>query len=305
MPPGVKRSLVEGFRVAGRSWGGIGLFVLAWLVVGLIVVAGLALSRPPATLLEAPPAAVAPVAPAAEEAAAAPETAAAPVLAQTEQQQQLNAWLGRAWPVLLFGFVLLIAAGLLIQGGQVGYVTQQVRAGRATWADMSGAATRSFGSLLGAGCLSFAAVGVGVGVAALLIAALQALSGVVVAVVGIVLVLAMVAGVVWLSLRLALWPIAIVAERLGPVAGLKASWRLSRGRWWTLLGITATFLVISLGIAIISALAEGLSNVIGGGVALAMQLLNALVTGAANLFLSFATMGALVRFHEDAKGTTS
>jgi hypothetical protein len=294
--------LVAGFDLARRSWGGIGLFVLAWALVGTVVVLSIALTQPPAGLLEAPAAPAATVAPAEGAVPSeAAETLAATPASETAQEREQREWLGKAWPMLLLCVVILIVAGLLIQGGQIGYIIQRLRTGQVTWANIARHATSAFGALLGAAFLSMALVAGAVVVVVLAVAALSAVAPAAVGVVGVLVAVTLIPVGVWLSIRLALWPLAIVADQQGPVTGLKISWRMARGRWWTLAGIAAAMLAVSIGAALLLALLEGAGNLAGGAVALVIQVLTGLTGFVANVFISFATMGALARFYEDAK----
>jgi len=52
MEPGIGRSIREGFRVANRSWAGIGFFIGCWFLVTMIAVVLLSLTRPPQALFQ-------------------------------------------------------------------------------------------------------------------------------------------------------------------------------------------------------------------------------------------------------------
>lgn len=52
MEPGIGRSIREGFRVANRSWAGIGFFLGCWFLVTMIAVVLLSLTRPPQELFQ-------------------------------------------------------------------------------------------------------------------------------------------------------------------------------------------------------------------------------------------------------------
>ena len=54
MEPRIGHVIKEGFRTASRSWAGIGLFVAGWGLLLLLVGVGLAVTHPPAELLQGP-----------------------------------------------------------------------------------------------------------------------------------------------------------------------------------------------------------------------------------------------------------
>lgn len=53
----------------------------------------------------------------------------------------------------------------------------------------------------------------------------------------VVLVPAFFVAAIWISIRLLLAPCAIAIEQAGPIQAIRRSWRLSKGRFWRLLGI--------------------------------------------------------------------
>ena len=67
--------------------------------------------------------------------------------------------------------------------------------------------------------------------------ALGGLSGVVIAIVGLI-VLAMVLALIYLSIRVMLAPYAIADTNANPIEALKRSWHLSAGRFWPLFGLS-------------------------------------------------------------------
>lgn len=130
-------------------------------------------------------------------------------------------------------------ASILLSGMLIVVVAEAVLGHRATIAEAWQRIRPRIWALLGATCLlvlavlAAAALLVGLGIlvylgggeaATIIYALFAALAFLVVA--------------VWVSTRLSLAPAAITLEGLGPVAGLKRSWTLTRGQFWRILGIT-------------------------------------------------------------------
>jgi len=273
------------------------------------------LSRPPQ------PAALQPAATTQDEQAQAPATATQPAADTEDPQvraereaaehwmQTATEWLGRAWPVLLLAFALLIAASTWLMGAQIGYLAKIVQEGTARLAEFWQAGTRAFGALLVAWLLTLGAVIVLGLVVVLLIALLALIAGAAPAWVGIILSvvigLGAVVAFIWLAIRLVFWYPAIVVARVGPLAGLKASFRASRGRWWKLCGLVALLGIIVYGVALLFALLEGVSALIGGGAGRALGVVISLLGAVANLYLGFVGMAAILRFYLDVTSSAS
>jgi hypothetical protein len=109
----------------------------------------------------------------------------------------------------------------------------------------------------------------------------------------------------WLAVRLVFWYPAIVTTGVGPVAGLKASFRASRGRWWSLGGLIALLGVIFFGISLLLGVIEGLANTAGGGAAGGLGLAINLFGAAVNFYLGFVSMAAVLRFYADVTSSVS
>jgi len=309
MAPAIKRSIGQGFRTANRSWLGIGFLIGCWIVAWLIAVGLVVLTRIPRELLNPPQ-------PAAQTETGLADDAASPAGGETQAEQEAAdqwvqtalEWLGRAWPVLLLALLLMMALGLWLQGGQIGYVAQHVRSGTSSLADFIGAGTKAFVPLLGAWGVSLAA-----GIALTIVAALgiwvmsllAEAAGWLATILGILMGVAAVAGLIWLGVKLVFWYIAVVVDGNGPIEGLKTSFRLTRGYWLKLLGLGALLGLISLGLQLGVGLIEGLGNLIGGLFATALSVLGNVLGALVNLFLGFVGIAAFVRFYEDIKAGAS
>lgn len=226
---------------------------------------------------------------------------------QTERNRVIGEWLSRVWPLLLLFGVVLVAAGTWLSGGQLGYVIKRVTTQQADVSEFWITGTRAFGALLGASAMAWVGF-VGLGLAILAIGFLFALLSKAVPTVGLVILglllgLAAVVGLVWILVKLSFWFVAIVAERLGPLAGFKASLRITRGRWWPLFGLWVLVLVISFAARLPFGLLNWIGGLIGGGAALICSILATILGALANLYVGFATLGTFVRFYEDVKST--
>ena len=113
--------------------------------------------------------------------------------------------------------------------------------------------------------------------------------------------LAFLVGMVWLGVRLAFWPLAVVIDRRGPIAGLAATFRATRGRWMQLFGLMALFGLMGFGLWLVGVLLEVAGRAVGGAAEVGIAIVSSLAMLTANLYLGFATLAALIRFYEDTK----
>ncbi len=228
---------------------------------------------------------------------------------QARQERIMDEWFQRAWPMLLFCALLMIAANLWISGGQLGYLAKRITAQQSSVSDFLRAGARSFGKLLGASLISLAVVGAIALVIGLFAVAGGALARVaptwLLGILAALLILALMVTVVWLAVRLSFWFIAIVADGVGPIAGLKISLRTTRGRWWKLAGLGLVMALISYGIWLPFGLLDWASGFIGGATAMILGILSNLCAVLASLFIGFVTLAAYIRFYEDTKPTPS
>ncbi len=330
MAPTIGRSIREGVLAANRSWAVIAAMVGCWVLV-FVVVGGLLVTThmPPEILREPeqdtsasvpalamspsqtpPPAAASAVPPAAGSAVAG---AAAPGGTQTAAERDRERtritleWIGRAWPVLSLCLLLLIIAGAWIQSAQLGYLAKQVAGEHPTISEFVRAGTRTFGAILGATWLSLAAVAgiiVLLGLdGALLILLSRVVPGIVIGLLVVLEAVAVVIGLLWVGVRLAFWFIAIAADGLGPVQGLRATFGATRGRWWEIFGCTMVLLAIGMGVQIaaglFSAVMNGLGAVIGDPIAVVCSLLGHGMSIVAILFAGFVIPGAYIQYYKD------
>ena len=292
MEPGIGRSLKQGVLTASRSWAGIGFFAAIWLVVVGIAVGCIAATNPPPALFQSPAVA----APAAQ----APGTSAT-AAADVERTRELDAWFGRAWPLLLVCLLLFFSVNVWLNAGQVGYLAQRVATGRATVSEFAAAGSRAFGALLAASFLMMLGVGAPFALFWILSVALPSGGRVIMLLLGVIAV----AALVWVGVRLFFFSIAIVAERLGPVAGFKASFRLTRGHWWKIFALAVLLGVLSYAALLPFTFLEWLGGVLGGPAALVLGLLGNLGTILASLFMGFASLAAFIQCYHDLKSSPS
>lgn len=329
MGPSIGRSIREGFRAANRSWACMG--VVAGLSVGIILIVlvvalvSFFVTVSPAELARET-AAPAPETQQVAPEATAPATDAAPVdvfnelttaddvappvqnatTGQAEDTERLfREWFQRAWPVALPVALCAVAAFLWLYGGQIGYLAQRVTTQQASLSAFWAAGGRAFGPLVGASLLSLLIFGGGLLAVALLTGLVAAFAGPTphwaLVAVAVLFYLTLFIGWVWLSIRLVFWFISIVVDRLGPLAGLKASFRATRGRWWRVFGLSALLGLIGIGVWVPFGLLEALEKNVGGAAGPIIVLVSSLLNGAANLYLGFASSAAFIRFYEDTK----
>lgn len=311
MEPAIGRSVGAGFQAAHRSWGGLGLLAASWAAVYAVSSLLLLLTKMPAELLRPPQPGAAVTAPQPEAPAAEPDATAENPQARAEREaaerwtRTAGEWLGRAWPVVLLVLGLFLAANAWLAGGQIGYLSKIVQDGSARLAEFWQAGMRAFPALLGAWLLTLGAALVGMLVIVLLSLIANAVPAVVGAVFGLLMALGATVALVWLAVRLVFWYPAIVIARTGPVAGLKASFRASRGRWWSLCGLIALLGAIFFGISMLLAVIEGLANTAGGGAGRGLGIAVNLLGAAVNFYLGFVSIAAVLRFYADVTSIAS
>lgn len=308
MAASIGRSLQQGFRAASRSWLGIAFFAASWVVVALLGAMMVLVTRPPAgvfsgELLEQEAGAPSPtesISPPADDSGAS----AATEVQETAEPRETEAWFGRAWPLLLVAVLLFIAANVWLTGGQIAYVGKLITSGSARFAEFWTTGLKVFGSLLGAWCLAV----FGVGALALVVALLSFLMSLMVGgvprwvstAVGVLVGIGLFIAMIWLGVRLLFWFIAVVLDGLGPVAGLKASWRATQGRWWRVAGLGAAVMALSFVVSGVFGLLEWLGGTLGDAGAVLVILSN--IAGVvANLFLGFWVTGSFIHYYIDAK----
>lgn len=343
MEPGIGRSLGKGFGAANRSWLGIAFFAGVWFLVVLFTMGGVLLTRIPEELFRQPALVETPATPtSAQPSTAAPATAAtpaqganlftqlattagsepqAPEAAQpastanpTDEQKERSYgvaldWLGRAWPMLVVCLLALIAANLWLTGGQIGYLVKRVASGQVGVSEFWVSGGRVFPTLLGGWLISVGAVTVLALAVALIAVVFSGIARVVpdwlLVIVGLLLALALIVALVWLSVRLVFWFIAIVRDAAGPIASLKASFHTTRGRWWRIFGLQLVLGLFGIGIFVVLQIVEGLGGLAGGGVLTTLKIVSGLAGAVANLYLGFLGTAANIQFYEDLKSLGS
>jgi hypothetical protein len=225
---------------------------------------------------------------------------------EARRERLMVEWLGRSWPLLLLAMVLLIAASTWLCGGQVGYLGKLVAAGEAAVSEFWVVGRRAFMPLLLSGLLMIPLTILLVLVFVLTIGLTSALSGaapgVIAGLLGFLFMVAVRAGILWLGIHLVFWAVAIVMDRAGPIAGLKASIRAVRGRWWRVFGLVVLMGLIAYGVGLSFALVEWAGSRIGGvaGAVLGVvaYLLSLVIV---QLYVGFASIAAFIRCYEDIK----
>ena len=238
-------------------------------------------------------------------AASTPAPAASAQAPANEQEQAFRAWVGRAWPLVLFIILVILVVNVWLSGGQIGYLAAKVNGQPAPLALFWQDGGRAFGRLLGAWALMMGAGAAFLLILALASALLASLPEGVRRVLGWLVLLTLGAAGVWLLVRLSFWFIAVVVDRVGPVAGLKASLRATKGRWLRTAGLGLLIGLISLGVSLGFGLVEGLGNLIGGAAAVALGLTGNLAGLVASLYIGFAALAAYIKFYQDIKTAVS
>lgn len=157
--------------------------------------------------------------------------------------------------------VLAGALSVIVQGVVVSEVAHAVVAEKPTlkavWARVRPVVWRLVGYSALVVLAGVVVVGVLAGVVALLV-----VSAVWVGIlVGVLFVLALIPLYLWLSTKLFLVPSVIILERVGIGAGIARSWRLTRGRFWSTLGV---IVIISLGFGALAQIVTIPFSLVGG-----------------------------------------
>ena len=113
------------------------------------------------------------------------------------------------------------------------------------------------------------------------------------------LVLAFIAGMIWVSVKLTVAPAVIVVEDLGAFDGIRRSWAVTRGSWWRVFGIV---LVVSLLVGVIGqivlipvSLLSGLLTTVAGQDPTSQAAVLQVVIGVASTAVSRRDRGSGVR----------
>ena len=309
MTPSIGRSIKQGFWATNRSWAAMGFVAATWILMLLAAVLIGALTDFPRELLHAAkterPATVRRT----TTATPAPTLSPAKEAARQEwaERDRLTfEWLKRAWPLLVIGLLLSMGVQLWLYGGQIGYLDKLIVTQHATLTDFGTIGTRSFGALLGAGFLFSLLFVLVIALSLVLTTALSVITlQWVRLLLGILGPLVILTAFLWLCIRLSFWLIAVVVDRIGPMAGLNASFQASRGHCWRIVGLMSLLLLIFLGAYIPLGMLQFIGRTIGvpagAAVGIIAQVLNGLIV---NLYLTFAMTAAYIQCYLDAKSAT-
>ena len=170
----------------------------------------------------------------------------------------------------LVALVLGVAAGalgVLVQGVVVSEVAHAVVAEKPTLKEIWRRVRPVFWRLIGYSALTVAAATVVVAILAGLVIAISLVVLPLGIVLGILFFLGCIPLFLWLATKLFLVPSVIIVEGVGIRAGIARSWRLTRGRFWSTLGvlviISVSFSVVAQIISVpISLVSSGLTTII-------------------------------------------
>lgn len=184
-------------------------------------------------------------------------------LSNLSTAQMTSLFAGLAGGVLLFGLVSVFISTVM-QGAMVVPVARSILNRRTGFRQMWVLARGRAWALVRLAALCVAAVLLAAALIALAAASLANSMGSGTLVIVLPLVLAFIAGMIWVSVKLTVAPAVIVIEDLGAFDGIRRSWAVTRGSWWRVFGIV---LVVSL-----------LVGVIGQIVLIPVSLLSGLLT---------------------------
>lgn len=302
MTPAIVNSIKSGFKITNRSWAGMGVFALSWAILGLLTFALIFAMNVPAELSEPSTAAQVSVTNFGLDNGIVLTPAQEEIIRLEEEERSRIAleWLGNVWPLLLLWTLVLLAASVLIIGGQIGYLASAIRGEPTSLAKFWESAKKSFKPLI----LSWLLVlGISLGFALFMVIfglILSILPPILAGVLGFLFLIGLLVGMIWVVVKIAFWSIAIVIKGLGPVESLKSTFQLSNKRWWKTLGLLALLAFISMACALPINLLSTFGGLIGGGVEAALNLISGLLEFAVvNVYIGFVAMASLIRYYLD------
>jgi hypothetical protein len=187
-------------------------------------------------------------------------------LGNLTRSQMTSIFAGVTGGFLVVGVVSLFIA-MVMQGAMVVPVARSILNRRTGFRQMWLLARGRAWALIRLAGLGVAAVLLAVALIALVTAGLASSMGTGTLAIVVPLFLALVAAMIWVSVKLTVAPAVIVVEEVGALDGIRRSWAVTRGSWWRILGIV---LVVSL-----------LVGIIGQIVLIPVTLLAALLTSVA------------------------
>ena len=301
MNPSIKKAIGSGFNAANKSFLCMILYVSLWVVATLLVFLVMIPTKPPVQSLAnvfknrselAAPQANAAAAPGQEVKKREP----------TPEEKEIEQWFLRIWPVVMLMVLFLILAGIFLYGGQIGYLTKQIRGEPAKTSDFMTAASKSFIPLVGVYLLSFALIGapllVGGGLIALSAKIFPTAFSILLSAVFIVSVLVLFA---WLGVRLVFSGLAVPADHIGPIESLKTSFRITKGRFWNVVLFSVVLNLISLAVDV----SFRLLNWIGGFMGGALIFILAFLSIGIGIYLAFLKEAATIFYYDEAKPITT
>jgi hypothetical protein len=210
------------------------------------------------------------------------------------QARALSEWSSRVWPLLIFLLLVVVLVNVWLTGGQIGYMGARVSGQSAPLSLFWREASQSFVRLLAAwGLLLVVALPVGA-LTGFLVSALPEGLGTFLM---LIIRLAFVAISAWLSF----WFIAVVVDRLGPIAGLKAGFSIGSRHWVKTVGLGFLVGLIFIAVSLLVNLVTAGTMIIGGGLAGIFLLLGVVVGFLASFYVTFASIASFIRFYQDAK----
>lgn len=314
----VSHSIKQGFKAANRSISAMGVFALGWLFLLLFMVLFMSLSRMPTELLRPPEAQqtqeqtvlsdvesadseqVDPTASTAkqEEQAQNAGWEAATVEANRRAEITLN-WMAGAWPMILIALLGYFAGSFWLQAGQISYMSSMIRDSQTSISTFWIGANRAVLPLCLASLLVLGIYAVGGALVIAFFSLLGVLPGFLAVTLGILFTLSLMVGLAWLTVKLIFWFVCIVANGLGPVAGLKASFRATKGAWWRVCGLMAALSGIFFGVSLVIGIFGQLGGALGGGTSIVVSLLAMALNMVTGLYFGFFSIGALVQGYTD------
>jgi hypothetical protein len=207
----------------------------------------------------------------------------------------MGEWSSRAWPLLFLLLLVVVLVNVWLTGGQIGYMGARVSGRPAPLPLFWQEASQAFVRLLAAwGLLLVVALPVGA-LTGFLVSALPEGLGTFLM---LVIRLAFVAISAWLSF----WFIAVVVDRLGPIAGLKAGFQVGRQHVAKTIGLGFLIGLIFVGVSLAVNVVTAGTLIVGGGLAGFLLVVTVLAGFLASFFVTFASIASFIRFYQDAKG---
>ena len=289
------QSLKGGFQTANRSWAGMLVYAGSLVVIVSVAILAFVIGSLSTGVLQQLPEVVKTYGQIQNQ----DPTAASQNMDQI--RKAFVPWLSRIWPALLVSGLLVVVSGVWIYCGQVSYLAKLIREGSAQISEFWAGPIRTLVPVFLAGLLSIGILGALVAAIASVAALLSQISRPFAWVFASLSVIVAIGLLIWLGVRLSFCYISIVADRLGPISGLWASFKITKGHWWYTFGFFVVIALISFAVgAGFQILVRGTGKMDSWS-GLILGVPAALLSVGINLYMNFFKLASKICFYNGLK----